>query len=300
MAEERAAVPDEQSETTWQQPQSPNAAGLRPARRAAVRVLALVGLLTFNFMVVFVISDAADRVGEQQVLEPPGSREAQIGADHPGETVHIVAAVAAVAIAASGLVGLLLNPGRAGSATHVGAAAVAWLAASVVVGDPDNYGGQASPVDVMFVALAIPALAAAVVAAPWRAWRHGGLLRPRLLSLAALGLPWVWHGVVQGLMQRNTWPPLADPHHQAHWFVACLLSFMTVLVVAASALAGHGWRTAAVMGGKAAFGVAVASFAAPEAASALHPAWAGAAVLWAVAVLAVAWQESRPVPPLRS
>ena len=265
-------------------------------RRVAVRVLALLGLLTLNFMIVFVISDAAGRGGQEHVLEPPGSVEAQIGADHPGEAVHLVGALAALALGASGLVGLIIQPDRAGSATEAGAAAVAWLLAAAIVGDPDNYGGQAGPVDLAFAVLALPTLAAALIAAPWRAWRRGGVSRPRFLLLAGLGLPWVLHAVEQGLMQRNTWPPLADPHHQAHWFVASLVAFMTVLVVAGGALAGRGWRVATITAGTAGLGVAVASLLAPEAASALHPVWAGAAGLWGAGTLAVTWHEWRRVP----
>ncbi|HXV72776.1 MAG TPA: hypothetical protein VEB69_15410 [Acidimicrobiia bacterium] len=33
--------------------------------------------------------DAASRIGEEQMLEPPGSPEAEYGAAHPSEAVHI-------------------------------------------------------------------------------------------------------------------------------------------------------------------------------------------------------------------
>jgi hypothetical protein len=261
-------------------------------RRRLVRVIAVVGLLALNFLVVFVITDAWGRVGEVPVLEPPGSVEAQIGAAHPGEAVHLAGAIAALVVGVSGLGGLIIRPERAGSATHAGMAALAWLIASVLVGDPDNYGGQAGVVDLLFAVMAVPALAAAVVAAPWRSWRRGGVPRPGLLALAALGLPWVWHGIQQGLMQRNTWPPLADPHHQAHYFSAALVAFMAVLLVAGGALAGRGWRVATAAAGAAGLAVAAASLVAPDAASALHPGWAAAAGLWGVAVLAVTWRQS--------
>lgn len=87
-------------------------------------------------------------------------------------------------------------------------------------------------------------------------------------------------------MQRNTWPPLADPHHQAHWVAMAI-------VVASAALSGAGWRLAAVTAGVAAVALAAASLLAPEAASALHPGWAVVALLWGGAVLAVTWREAR-------
>lgn len=180
-------------------------------RRITVRMLAVLGLATFSFMLMFVVSDAKGRVGQVHQLEPAGSPEAQIGADHPGETVHIAGAAAALALGGTGLIGLIARPQRAGSATQAGAASIAMLITIGIVGDPDNYGGQGLLFDPAFLILALPPLAAASAAAPWRAWRHGRVPRPRLFAVALLALPAVWYGIDQGVMQRNTWPPLADP-----------------------------------------------------------------------------------------
>jgi hypothetical protein len=284
----RAGAPEASAEI-----RSSDESRLGPGRRNAVRVLAGVALLAFNFMFVFVISDAAGRIGDAgHDLEPPGSEVARIGAEHPGEAVHLVGATAALIIGVSGLVGLVARPQRAGSATQVGLAAVAWLFASFLVGEPDNHGGQAGVIDLAFVILAVPALVTASVAAPWGAWRRGQL-RPALLVAALIGLPWLWYAIDQGLMQRNSWPPLADPHHQAHWFTMSLLAGLTLLLVAGSALPGRGWRVAAITAGISAMAVAVASLAAPAAASALRPAWAIGALLWGIGVLAVTWRASR-------
>lgn len=266
---------------------------LSRGRRIAVRLLAVLALLAFNFMLVFVFNDALGRVGETQALEPPGSAQARIGAEHPGEAVHIVGAAAAVAFGVTGLAGLLVRPHRAGSATHAGLAAVGWLLAAAVVGDPDNYGGQAGPIDLAFVVLAVPTLIAALLAAPWRAWRSGGLARPELLLAAAAGMPWLWHGMQQGLMQRHTWPPMADPHHQAHWFVMSLVAFLIVLVCAGAALSGRGWRVATVTSGASGVAIAVASLAASDGASAVPPVWAIGALLWGLTVLVLTWRASR-------
>lgn len=198
------------------------------ARSATVRALAAVGLVTFCFMLVVVAFDAAGRVGAVAVLEPPGSPEAQHGAAHPGEAVHLAGVLGALAIAATGLVGLVVRPRFAGFATQAGGAALAGLAVVLVMGDPDNYGGQAGPVDIVFLVMAIPVLAAVASAAPWREWRRGRLARPRLLVLATLGLPAAAFGVQQALIQRGTWPPLADPHHQSHWYAMALLGLMAV------------------------------------------------------------------------
>lgn len=265
-------------------------------RRIAVRLLAVLALLSFNFLLIFVFSDAVGRLGEVQELERPGSVQARIGAEHPGEAVHIVGAAAAVVFGVTGLAGLAVRPERAGSATHAGLAAVGWLLASAVVGDPDNHGGHVAPIDLAFVGLAVPALLAAFLAAPWRSWRAGRAPRHKFLLVALVGAPWLWHGVQQGLMQRHTWPPLADPHHQAHWFATSLIAFLIVLVVAGGSLAGDGWRLATITAGTSAVAIAVASVASPDSASALHPAWAAGALLWGFAVLGLTMRFARVHP----
>lgn len=260
-------------------------------RRWSIRVLAVLALLAFNFMLVFVATDAVDPMGSVPELVAPGSVEARIGAEHPGEMVHLVGAVTALAFGVVGLAGLIVRPQRAGSATQVGVAAVAWLLVSVVVGDPDNQGGQAGFVDLAFIVLALPALVVSVLAAPWRAWGRGGPVRPRFLLLAGLGLPWAWYGFQQGLMQRDTWPPMADPHHQAHWFAMSLAALLVLLVGASGALPGTGWQLGTTLAGFAAVAVGTASLVATDAASALDAGWAIAAVLWGIAMLALTTVE---------
>lgn len=262
-------------------------------RRITVRMLAVLGLVTFSFMLMFVVSDAKGRVGQVHQLEPAGSPEAQIGADHPGETVHIAGAAAALALGGTGLIGLIARPQRAGSATQAGAASIAMLITIGIVGDPDNYGAQGLLFDPAFLILALPPLAAASAAAPWRAWRHGRVPRPRLLAVTLLALPAVWYGIDQGVMQRNTWPPLADPHHQAHWYAMSVFAFATVLVVAGAALQGRGWRLAATSAAAAASAPAVSSLLDPASASALPTLWAVVALAWGAAVLAVTWRQHR-------
>lgn len=263
---------------------------MRRGRVVAVRVLAVVALVTACFLPVFATFDASSRVGEEQVLEPPGSPEAEYGAAHPSEAVHIPSFVAMSVIAASGLVGLIVDPRRAGSATQVMAVSVAMLAAAPLAGDPDNYGGQGMFVDPLVVGVAVPVLVAAVVAAPWREWRGGGLKRPSLLWLGFLALPFVWFGVDQALLQRNTWPPLADPHHQTHWMMMAYLAFAIPLVTAGTSLSGRGWRLAAAVASLGALSVAVPSLLYGEAASRI-PLWAAVAgVVWAMAVLTVTWR----------
>lgn len=257
------------------------------ARGAAVatRIVAAIALLTFGFMLVFVIGNAASGAGVSEAVELPRSEEARIGAEHPGETVHVVGAVAALLIGVVAIGGLLASPKRAGGATHSAAVAASMFLTVGIVGNPDNHGGQAGLLDPAFLLMALPPAALAVLGRPWRDshWRAPG--NGRLLVLASLGGAWIWYGIQQALMQRNTWPPLSDPHHQAHWYAMGLVGFLIPLTVGGALLRQRGWRAAATSGGLAAAAVALGSLVDPDAASALHPVAAILALLWAALVI---------------
>jgi hypothetical protein len=260
-------------------------------RVIGVRVLAVVALVTACFLPVFAAFDASSRVGEEQVLEPPGSPEAEYGAAHPSEAVHLPSFVAMTVLAAAGLVGLIVDPRRAGSATHAMAVGVGMAVAAFIAGDPDNHGGQGLVVDPLVVGVALPVLAAAAAAIPWREWRSGGLRRPSLLWFAAAALPLVWVGIEQALLQRNTWPPLADPHHQTHWLVMAQLALAVPLVTAGASLSGRGWRVATLSAGLGVLALVIPALFYTEAASAV-PTWSAAlGIVWAAALLTASLRE---------
>ena len=195
-------------------------------------------------------------------------------------------------IGASALVALLVWPERAGYAYQVLAVMTGVLLTIPVVGDPDNVGGQAGPIDPFLLVLTLPAFVAALLAAPWR--RPEGPWRPRVLMLAAVGaVPAAWYGIDQALLQRNTFPPTADPHHNAHWWAMAIIAFAIVLVMAAAALPGRGWRLGTGLAAATAIGIGLASLAAGASASALAP-------LGAVGPTARAAQSQSCVMSMRS
>lgn len=264
-------------------------------RAIAVRVLALVGLLSFSLMFVVVASEAAGVISMEPVGapdDPPPSEAARQGATAPQEAVHVAGALAALAVGATGLIALVIRPDRAGSSYQVVSAAVGLLGVSPIVGNPDNYGGQAGAVDPAFVALAVPPLLAGLVGAPWREGVTRANTRPVLLLAAIALAPLVAFGVDQALLQRNTFPPTADPHHQAHWFAMASFAFVVVLVVATAALGATGWRLAATAASLSVVAVAVTSIANPDAASSFGRGWGGAALLWGAAVLAAVFSSA--------
>jgi hypothetical protein len=129
------------------------------------------------------------------------------------------------------------------------AAATALLAVLVIVGNPDNHGGQAGPFDVAYLIFVIPLVGIAALHPRRRALRHGGrALRGRLLALAvAFGVPGLIYAVDQALMQRNSWPPNSDPHHNAHWLSIATLGAALVLMAVLATFLRNGWHLPAAI-----------------------------------------------------
>jgi hypothetical protein len=243
-------------------------------------------------MLGFVAAEAAGLVTSSPVGspdDPPPSPEALAGAAAPGEVVHLVGSLGALAVGVSGLVLLVLRPRSGGAVRQVLAAGLGMIVAVLLVGNPDNVGGRAGVVDPAFLVLVVPPILAALVAGPFQ---DLGGRRPALPlgALATAAAPFaVWWGTGQALVQRGTFPPTADPHHQAHWFAMAVFAFAVVLAVAAAGLGGAGWRVGATTAGLAVAAFGTASLIAPDAGSAVPAAAAVTAVLWAAAVLLVTW-----------
>jgi hypothetical protein len=265
-------------------------------RSVFVRIFAGLALVTYSLLFLLVAAEASGIVTSSPLGspdDPAPSPEALAGAAAPGEVIHLVGALGVLAVGVSALAALVVRPQRPALARQVLAAALALAVVVPLVGNPDNVGGQAGTIDPAFIVLAIPPLVAALVGWPFR-----GLAarpeRPLLAVLAAAALPAAaWWAVGQALNQRNTFPPTADPHHQAHWYAMAVFGFAIVLVTAAAAFGGHGWRLGATTAGLSAVAFGVASLAAPSAASAVAPAWAVTALGWGAAALAEAWWRSR-------
>lgn len=156
------------------------------------------------------------------------------------------------------------------------------IVAVVIVGNPDNNGGMAGPLDPVLLVFSAPGLVAAVAAIGRPRLRSSMIERPWCLVLAATSSPSVWYGAGQALMQRFTWPPLADPHHQAHWYLTAVVAIAIVLVTASAALAGEGWRSAVLVSAGTAIAIGTTSLLVPSAASSLARAWAVLAIGWGV------------------
>ena len=267
-------------------------------RRAAVRILAALALALFAFFFSLVAAEALGVVeaGSQgSPNDPPPSAEARAGAMRPGEAVHVVGAVATLAIGASGLIALIARPVDAGHSCQVLGAMSGLTLTLPIVGDPNNVGGQAGVIDPVPLAFVVPAVIAALLAKPWRyrpkEWR------PRFLVLAAVGsIPAAWYGIEQALIQRNTFPPTADPHHNAHWWAMAVSAFVVVLVIAAAALPSAHWRLGPRLAGLAAVGFGIVSLVVQSSASAVWAGWAVAAVVWGLVAIWFTFRDFRRTP----
>lgn len=284
------------------------ATSARRPRRWAMRVFAIAGLLVITFFFGVVLADATDLSSLRSVAgpdDPPASPAATAGAAAPDDVIHALAAATAITLAAAGLIGLILRPAAFGFTVHVLAAAATLLASGLIVGNPDNRGGQAGVLDPLTLILAMPLIAAAAASPSWRSLKRGGspsMGRPSATSSAAVLLGAIGFTMVavdQALMQRNTFPPAADPHHNAHWWAVSVAAALVAAVPAAGLLRHPGWRTGTFLSGLAALGVAAVSLLRPEAASALDPAPAAAAAIWGLALLrsVAASALKHPLPP---
>lgn len=264
--------------------------------RILVRVLAGLGFALFVTVFGVVAADSLGVISSQPVAspqDPPPSPEALAGAERPGEAVHIAASIAALVTGGAGLLRILIRPDQPSNGNLVLVSMIAMLISVPIVGNPNNYGGQAGAIDPLFVIVALPSILASLLLRPWRSWRRDGRKGlPLLVLLALAALPAAWYGTTQALIQRNTFPPTADPHHNAHWWVVSVVAFMVVGVTASAAISPSGSRVAGVLAGLAALILGANSVVFPMAASAMDPTWGVAAVVWGSAALWLATRRS--------
>jgi hypothetical protein len=268
-------------------------------RRLAVRLLAILGFALFALFFGAIAAETMDIVqagAEGSPNDPPPSAAARFGAAHPGEAVHIAGVLSILFIVESGLIGLVVRPHQSAFAYQVLAAMLGILVTLPIVGDPNNYGGQAGPIDPALLILIVPSTVAALVALPWSRWRDGEARRAFLFVAAIGAIPATWYGVNQALMQRDTFPPTADPHHNAHWWSTAIIAFMAWLVVAAAAAPSRGWRIGAVGASVAAIGMGLTSIIDGSAASSFPLVWGIASVAWGVGALVLGFRRSDEDP----
>jgi hypothetical protein len=217
-----------------------------------------------------------------------------VGVSGP-EAVHLLCAVAFLGVVVCGLVPQLIAPARNVAAFQQAfVAALGLMGAAAILGDPDNRGGQAGPFDVVYLIFLIPLILLAVLHLARRDLLKPGSVQPVLLLLAAaVAIPLFVYAVDQGLIQRNSWPPRSDPHHNSHWFTMAALGFTIPLVTAVAGLGSPGWWLSAwtASAALAAFGFASALF--PNAPSSAGVGWGVLAFLAAAAVAAAALAAGR-------
>jgi len=160
------------------------------------------------------------------------------------EAVHLAGAISFMLIVAAGLIPQLIAPARNVAAFQLALiAGIALMATAAIVGDPDNHGGQYAPFDITYLIFFAPLLLLAALHPARRDLLKAGRLRsPLLLIAAVIAVPLFVYGANQGLIQRNSWPPSSDPHHNSHWFVMAELAFAIPLAAGVAGLGSRGWQ----------------------------------------------------------
>ena len=222
------------------------------------------------------------------------------------EAVHLVGAISFALIVAAGLIPQLIAPARNVAAFQQAlVAGLALLDTAAIVGDPDNQGGQYGPFDVTYVIFFAPLLILAAFHPARRDLLKIVQLRaPLVLMAAVIAVPLCIYGVNQGLIQRNSWPPSSDPHHNSHWFVMAELAFTIPLAAGVAGLGGRGWQVVSAITPVTLAALGTISVLFPKAPSSLGIGWGVLAIMTALIffVVSVAFMgrvaSDRPVRSL--
>lgn len=209
--------------------------------------------------------------------------------------VHHIGAVLFIALLVIGLLAQLWKfRGQVAAFQQALLAIVALLAAGLVIGDPDNHGGNVGIIDPLMLILAAPMLLLAVLHPVRREVLRLQLdVKPISTTIAAAGaIPLLWYAVDQALRQRNSWPPAADLHHNGHWMMMALLGFAIALIGLLAALQRDS-QVPAWSSGVAAIVFGLASALLPDHASSLGLRWGAAGSLWGLFLIGMTQVEAR-------
>jgi hypothetical protein len=163
------------------------------------------------------------------------------------------------------------------------------VALTSIIGDPDNHGGQAGPYDAAYLIFIVPSIAAGLLSpAPARPVGADRRTRVALVAMAALIVPPAGLlAVGQALAQRNSWPPVSDPHHNSHWYLMGLAALIVLALAMAAAVGRPGWQIPGLAGSLAAAGLGSALLVSPDLPSTPPAVWGSVGLAWGIVQMAV-------------
>ncbi len=215
--------------------------------------------------------------------------------DEQSHRVHHVGISLFIGIVVVGLLAQLRAPER--NIASFQQAVVGVLAIQIVnliVGDPDNYGGNVGIIDPVFLIFLVPVgILAALHPARASLFRSGlGMSRTLAGMALAAAVPLAIYGVEQALVQRNSWPPTSDPHH-TKWAWMASFAFAIPLVGLVAAARTEGWRVPAYSAGIAAIVFGLVSVLYPGHASSVGRMWGSLSILGGTAFMIASVWEAR-------
>ena len=216
--------------------------------------------------------------------------------DAPIHRVHHVGVALFIGIIVVGLLAQLRVPERNVAAFHqVVAGVLAIQITNLIMGNPDNHGGNVGIMDPAFLVFLVPVVVlAALHPVRGRLFSVGASMSRALAGIALVdAVPLAMYGVDQAIVQRNSWPPLADPHHQK-WFMMAFLAFAISLVGLVASLRNGGWPVPAWSAGVAAVVFGLVAVLYPGLASSVGRIWGSASILGGAAFIGAAvWEAGR-------
>lgn len=216
-----------------------------------------------------------------------------IGDDGSAHLLHIPAAIIFIGFIASGLISQLPGYGRyRGGFQQVAASLLGLLLMAFIVGDPDNHGGNNAIFDPAFLLFIVPVVIMWFIHPDRRnvfSIYTGKAHRGMLALYLTLLVPFSAYGVQQALLQRNSFPPLSDIHHQ-HWQAMAMVAFSTVLIGIVGALKSRGYVLPSVSASVSLLILGFLSILYPEAPSSLGVLFG--AVSFAAGLLSSYWTAS--------
>ncbi len=205
-----------------------------------------------------------------------------VGKDGNAHIVHHLGSSLILGLIVSGLILMFFKKSsQIAGLQQVVATILGFVVMGFIVGDPDNYGNNVAIFDLANLFLVFPVVLL-VALHPDRKrilWPDFSKIKKSLLLLySTILIPFFVYGFMQSIVQRNSYPPLSDIHHQ-HWLAMSTVAFAIIFVGFVGALRSPGYLMPMGMSAFSLLVLGIVSVLAPHAASSLGTILGGVSIL---------------------